>query len=243
MARKRSKAAVNKPAGAPAYIVSMSSLWTILLSFFIMMVTMGSEQECGFIAAGTGSFLQDMQAAGMPGVLDGTRNAFVFGRKIPTYGASEEDVEAARNNEGAGDMRVLKAPDKRLEGVKDLPPRSYLWRMPVRACFEPGSDELDWRARRELDSLLKQIRNSRQNITIEAYVDPVSSFPTPPADTQAGWLLSSRRAQAVARYFHERGGIPHSRLVPVGYNYHRPVTDAARTNPANARVVVVIYDD
>ena len=234
-----------KKNGAPAYIVSMSALWTILLSFFILMCTMAQEQEAGFIAAGTGSFVRELEAYGLPGLLKGTRNAFSFGTNRPVYSIRKEDTEPARASEGVGDRRVIKVPDKRLENLDSLGSRKIRLRIPTSVKFKPGSSELDGQARRELDSVLKRIRNTICDITIEAYVDPDSSFAEPPTDQRQAWILSARRARAITKYFHERGGIPYEQLMPVGYASHRPVTRKRSTRSAqiNDRIIVAIYDD
>lgn len=229
--------------GAPAYIVSMSALWTILLSFFIIMVTMVDEQECGFMAAGTGSFIQQMTAKGMPGMLDGTRNAFTFGDKRPNYALLPEDIEAAKANEGIGDRRILKPPDKRLEDVHKLKTRPVMLEIPVQVQFPPGTSKLNWQAARELDRALRQVRNTSHTITIEAYVDPVASFKEPLEHPQDAWELSAERAAAVARYLHKKGGISYKQLTPVGYGVSRPVAHRRNdlTSRENDRVKIVIY--
>ncbi len=234
-----------KKNGAPAYIVSMSALWTILLSFFILMCTMAEEKEAGFIAAGTGSFVRELEAFGLPGLLRGTRNAFTFGVSRPVYSIRKEDTEPARANEGIGDRRVIKAPDKRLENLSSLGSRKIRLRIPTSVKFKPGSSELDWQARRELDSILKRIRNTTYNIAVEAYVAPDFSFVEPPTDQRQVWILSARRAPAITKYFHERGGIPDEQLMPVGYGSHRPGTRKRTTRNAqiNDRIIVVICDE
>ena len=231
--------------GAPAYIVSMSALWTILLSFFILLCTMAEEQEAGFVAAGTGSFVQELEAFGLPGLLKGTRNAFSFGVNRPVYSVQKEDTEPARANEGIRDRRVIKAPDKRLENINSPGSRKSRLRIPTSVKFKPGSSELDGQARRELDSVLKRIRNTTYSVTVEAYVDPDSSFAESPTDPRQAWILSTRRAHAITKYFHERGGIPYEQLIAVGYGSHRPVTRKRTTRSAqtNDRVVVAVYDE
>ena len=230
-------------AGAPAYIVSMSALWTILLSFFILMATMSTEQEAGLIAAGTGSFIQELRTCGLDGLLEGTRNVFALGSSRPNYGIDQDDI--ADEEPERTPPRSLKPDDKRLDDVRQLPKRVVVLPMPTTLHFAPGTAELDWRARRELNHLIRQIRHTRYSITIESYLDEQTSFDSVPDDPISGWELSARRARAVADYMHQRGGIPRHRLIPVGYSYHRPVSHERtdRVAIANDRLVVTIYAD
>lgn len=244
MAPDRKPPPPPKDKGAPAYIVSMSALWTIMLSFFIMMVTLSSEQECGFIAAGTGSFAQEIGSVGLRGMLSGTRNSFTFGTRRPNYAPTEENLEPAEENEGIGDKRMLKQPDKHLQDMEKLKTRPVRMQIPIQVRFDPGGTKLNWRAVRELNFALGQIRNTPYVINIEAYVDVKASFTPAMTTSDQAWMLSTLRAATIARYFHEKGGIPTRQLVPIGYAHHRPVTDNHTDQNAaeNDRVKIVIYE-
>lgn len=243
MARKVSPVKEEKK-GAPAYIVSMSALWTIMLSFFILMCTMAQEQEAGFVAAGTGSFIGEMSSWGLEGLLRGTRNAILYGFNRPVYNVNKEDVHK-KTPLTLIPERQIKAPDRRIENLEPLPERKIILRKPTDIRFAPGSYALDQRARRQLDDVLGVLRGTVLEITIEAYLDQDASFNSPASDILDGWELSTRRAQAVAEYLHVHGQIPRRRLVPVGYSSHRPVSQmrTERTIEANDRLVIVIYDN
>src|SRR5439155_16729016 len=83
--------------------------------------------------------------------------------------------------------------------------------------FQPGRASLTLAASAPLARLGRAIMSApREVVVIEGYTDSVG-----PAD--ANPQLSQRRADAVAAYLLDRGGVPRGRLVVGGHGETRPV--------------------
>ena len=59
------------PPGVPAYMVSFGDMITLLLTFFILLVSMADTQTAGLVGAGRGPLVQHLNAKGEPGILNG----------------------------------------------------------------------------------------------------------------------------------------------------------------------------
>ena len=64
--------------GAPAWMVSFGDMMTLILTFFILLVSMADTQNVGLVASGVGSFLVEVRSFGLPGVMDDYETAQVF---------------------------------------------------------------------------------------------------------------------------------------------------------------------
>ena len=62
------------PPDVPAYMVSFGDMITLLLTFFILLVSMADTQTAGLVGAGRGPLVQHLNAKGEPGILKGRLN-------------------------------------------------------------------------------------------------------------------------------------------------------------------------
>ena len=59
------------PPGVPAYMVSFGDMITLLLTFFILLVSMADTQTAGLVGAGRGPLVPHLNAKGEPGIMKG----------------------------------------------------------------------------------------------------------------------------------------------------------------------------
>src|SRR5512145_172875 len=86
--------------GAPASIVPLTSLFMILLTFFISLLTLANEQEAGLVGAGTGSFVNQPNARGGPeAVVQGSRTPIQTGPGRPLFGIPERELEETQGTD------------------------------------------------------------------------------------------------------------------------------------------------
>ncbi|NQT18618.1 MAG: OmpA family protein [Planctomycetes bacterium] len=221
--------------GAPAYIVSFSALMTIMLTFFILLCTMANEQEYGLLGAGTGSFIHNINALGLPGLLPGHRTTIDLGPGRPGYlpleraavqtDGSDADV-IYRRVISIEPIRLPRALASYFRKEKEL----HMW---IYVDFEPGSAFLTKNARRKLWPLLTRIRMMQYHVRVEAYVD--ERFSSNEIHGNA-WELSAARAAAVVRYFHQAGGMSYRRMWPVGHGSAKLIAEG----PINDRLVRLV---
>ena len=225
--------------GAPAYVVSMSSLWTIMLTFFICLCNMANEQEYGLVGAGTGSFIQHINAMGLPGLLPGHRTVVDLGKGRPKFAIPDR----ARETTGGSDADVLY---RRVISIDPMRlPRALMeyfkeqerLEIPVKVRFEPGTANLTEADRDLLRPLLTRLQALAYYVRLETNVNEgfALSLEFPNA-----WQLSAARSVAVARFFHETGGLSYRRLEPVGYGSARPLVKNPTDPTVNDYVKVVI---
>jgi chemotaxis protein MotB len=96
-----------------------------------------------------------------------------------------------------------------------------------------------------LDQLIEYFRTTGDErlIRVEGHADNVEIGPSLKSRYASNWDLSKARANGVARYLVEKGGIDSARLSSVGYGESRPaapnVTEEGRTK--NRRVEILLY--
>ena len=67
-----------KKKGAPAYMVSFGDMMTLILCFFILLVSMAKDQDYGLMAKGIGSFVMSVRTMGLTGILDSSEKERIF---------------------------------------------------------------------------------------------------------------------------------------------------------------------
>lgn len=189
--------------GAPAWMISFGDMMTLILTFFILLVSMSKERQVGLKAKGVGSFAVAMQSFGLSGVLDGAEE--------PTV--SEETRSKFRQPEGDPDrdepltveqLELLQA--ETLEALK--PVRQFS--QPSFAVFDRGSAELTGASMSYIDLLIPSLTpGGRALLQLEGHA----------AQNEPGWKgraheLAFQRALAVQTYLVEKHEIKRYHLKP-----------------------------
>lgn len=214
MAKKRAPA---QPRGAPAWIVTFSDLMSLLLTFFVLLVsfaTFESEKIKEAIMS-----LKGALGVARPSVHMLTEKSPPFFRHItrpPKKGSEEEDREKKRLKIEAQLSR--KGLDKTIgsfvskEGIV-LMALSHVF-------FDPGSAEIREDSYETL-SLIGDIIDLYENqVRVEGHTSSATLEAESPFPTL--WELSGARASAIVRYLVEDYGIAPERLSFTGYGPYRP---------------------
>jgi len=190
--------------GAPAWMVSFGDMMTLILTFFILLVSLSKEQQIGLVAKGVGSFLVALRSFGLPGVLDASEEASIFDNVRRRFNVPPEDDPDRRpdNMLDAHDTELIKA-----ELAKALAPHREM-ALPAVAMFEPQSFELTDAACRYLDMLSVTLQPGPGDVLqLEGHCEPSEG-----GDHRGDRWLAYARAQAVANYLIEEHGFPRKRL-------------------------------
>ena len=191
--------------GAPAYMVSFGDMMTLILCFFILLVSMGKEQNHGLMAKGVGSFIVAVQSHGLNGIMPGHEKEEVFDRIRRKFNLPpEEDPERREKHIDASNLELIRA-----DLLEALAPHEEITQ-PRIALFANDSADLTNESRAYLDKVADTMRPKiNQVLLLEGHsLDAGANFHS---DDQ--WLAFSR-ATAVSDYLIEEHGFRTTRVEP-----------------------------
>lgn len=204
----------------PAWMVSFGDMMTLILTFFILLVSMSRERQFGLVARGVGSFLVSVNSMGLVGVLNDQQKLEIHNEvrarfNLPPVNSLEELVDA----EDAETREVL-----RVEDIHTMKPVEELLQ-PAIAVFEPGRSALTPAAQQYLDLLAPSLRPGPGQLLI---------LETPLGEQTE---LAKSRAQAVEEHLVQHAGFDPTR-VEVRLWLARPGESGASAQTVDARLVL-----
>lgn len=189
--------------GPPAYMVSFCDMMTLILTFFILLVSMSEEQQAGLVARGLGSFIVAIKTHGLDGIMSGEKKMEIFEEVRRKFNLPPEDNPERRTEFfDASNLELIKG--KLLESLE---PHDELTFSGV-ASFAPDSAELSGGARTYLQKLAPSFQPKfSQLLVIEGHAN----------DAGAAYLgddrqLAVARAHAVREFLIEECGFSPHRL-------------------------------
>ena len=224
--RKKEK----KKSGGPSYMVLYANLMTLLMTFFIVLVSMGTIEE-EKVKVGLGAFRESLLSGGL-GILWGnipvTFDYLIEQERIKIK--KEISTSLKKNLEGTPEEGISVTTTK--EGV--------FIKFSEKVMFELGEADLKPEAKKILEKIVPLLKDySRSyNIRIEGHTDNLSihnkRFPS-------NWELSAARAISVVKYFQEKE-LSSERLSAIGYGEYRPLVpnDTAEDRALNRRIEILI---
>jgi len=196
--KRRVLAIEEKGPKVPSYIVTFSDMVTLLLTFFVMLLTLAEVQDPELFNKGRGSFVQSLRYLGL-GVLSGAKPALDFGHLKIKYSvdnpdesfegrsihAQEEQVrrlfsDLSRSMNTMSSQIVAKTPNFSVTNVR----------------FPMGGARLDESARRFLTEFCLNLQDSGPG-PVKLYVLGLAGDE---ATDKEQWIVSAERAQAVADF-------------------------------------------
>jgi chemotaxis protein MotB len=231
--------------GSPGWMTTFGDMMTLLLTFFVLLVSMSVIREEEFEAA-----------------KKSIKEVFLYGywrrTKVPVE-ALNEQRERQENTETPGELgpdvidktevqRIKQQIDSRLEEIglgglitSYVNVREVRIRIPDRILFGVDSAELkDLFAYEVLYGIAGILKDMDYCINIEGHTADKDLVGDQFKDL---WELSTARALTVLRYFEERG-IESKRLSAVGHGASRPAENNStfRGRALNRRVEIVVRD-
>jgi chemotaxis protein MotB len=204
--------------GAPAWMVSFGDMMTLILTFFILLVSLSKEQSDGLMAKGVGSFVVALRSFGLPGILDDSAEASIFRgvRQRFNLPPEEEAERQADRHVDASDKELIRAMAERA-----LAPHRETTQ-PGLASFATDSAELTPSTMRYLDMIAGSLQpGPGELLQLEGHArDAGEAFG---GDDRR---LAFARARAVSEYLIEERGFPRSRVAARAW-----VTEIAEPGP------------
>ena len=218
-----------KRKGAPAYMVSFGGLMTLVLCFFILLVSLASEQSYGMVAKGLGSFVVAIKSHGLNGVLSARERQDVFNTMRRRFNLPpEEDPDRRETHELASVLELVRA-----NALDALRPHDEV-RQPRVATFERGSATLSASSLAYLDLWADAMRpGPGQLLVLEGHaLDAGRDFQ---GDDHR---LAFARADVVRKYLVEQHGFE-TRRVEARAWLAEVVSDASdQTRSVDARLIL-----
>lgn len=204
-------------AGAPAWMVTYSDLVTLLLTFFVLLLSMANLDPVKFLSAS--SSLKDafglhktsahieFNIPVLPPVPETRFTPVQQQLTVKMYEKIRSQIEMLKMGESV--QALMKDSDTILLRVKDS------------ILFKPGQSQITPIAYSSLRNISNIVRPLPMNMRIEGHTDntPISNLEID------NWNLSMDRATSVLRFFTKSDLLPLDRMAAVGYGPDRPVAD------------------
>ncbi len=217
------------PAGAPAWMTTFSDLVTLLLTFFVLLLSMSHMDEMKFNAAS-----KSLQVAF--GTFDSPSQKEFKMPVLPSAPSSRYIPVPQQSAKALYDKIKARIESLRLSKDVDLIQKdkdSVILRVKDSVLFEPGRASLQLEAHPLLRSIADIIRPLPMDLRIEGHTDN-----TPFKVKNGNWELSTARAVSVMRYYVRGDMFPLDRMAAVGYGKDRPTVpnDSEENRAKNRRV-------
>jgi chemotaxis protein MotB len=218
--------------GLDGWVMTYGDMMSLLLTFFVLIVSFSSMQEAKFKDAA-------MSLRKALGVMVQPESVIEFNDPLmPKY-------ETKEAQDFLFEVRALESAllDKGLNEAVEMSftPDGVLFRLEAPVLFAPGRAEIQPASHAALNLLAGFLVKFPGEIRIEGHSDsiPISSGRFP-----SNWELSAARSGAVARFF-QGSGLPPERIAATGYGEHRPLAsnDTAEGRAKNRRVEIFLKVD
>jgi len=237
MAKLKKKVVQDEaPPGVPEWVVTYGDMMSLLLTFFIMLVSLSEMKQEGQLRAMMDALQERFgSAASMTSGVPGKslqENSF-YGAMRSTGNRSEDGVKK-RSKDSGGHVGKFETVERLNQGT--------VVTIGGPTMFDPFTAELNEQILENLDILASIIKQRPNLICIRGHASPEPlPFDSPYADQ---FELSFARAQAVANYFIEVKQIPPARMIvsAAGETEPRLLTRDSQTLMNNHRVDVFLID-
>ena len=195
---KQRPAPVEEKQKVPAYIVTFSDMVTLLLTFFVLLLTLAQVQDPELFNRGRDSFLESIHYCGLGNLL-GNKPSIDLGAPKTKYPTTEPEISEDRTIDEYRE-KLRRIFEHLSQTMTTLPSQIVGTRLDFSITdvrFARGQLTLNAAARQ---SLTKYCINLQQNLTAEACSLYVLGLAGDEATERSQWMLSARRAQAVAQF-------------------------------------------
>ncbi len=215
----------KQPAGAPMWMVTFSDMVTLLLTFFVLMLSMANMDQVKFQKASS-------SLAGAFGVMGSSRQTEQVPPQVVSYVPINDDFTAKVFRRIKVKLRELKL-NEEIKLVKDR--GAVILRVDEAVLFASGESRLSPEADPILRKVAELVRPLPLNMKIEGHTDDRGA-------EMANWELSVDRAVSVLRFLATNQLIPMTRMAATGYGSQKPLfpNNSDRERALNRRVEFVL---
>jgi outer membrane protein OmpA-like peptidoglycan-associated protein len=227
--KKKKPTAVPEEKGecAPLWIISFADMISLLMAFFVMLLTMTTSKSSKLCNEGDGifertvnGFRRSIEGFGVPGLFAGTSGLYgaaddslYFDGSKTYYPISDgNDPNATRTIDASEErmQRILLRLDRRTKTYKSQIQGQHPNFVVVPVTFDRGQFVLDEPAKRFLSKFAEDLQGLSAVQKLNLYVVGLASQE---ADEKQQWIVSARRAQAVADFL--KDSLPSEIKLPI----------------------------
>lgn len=198
---------------APLWIISFADMISLLMAFFVMLLTMSTAKSGKLCNEGEGifektlfGFRRSIEGFGLPGLFGAADEGLYFDNPKVYYPIEEGTDRNVPRTIDAAEERIRRD-FRKLEGRTRTYEAQIRGRNPdflvLPVTFAQGQSVLSEAAQRRLSGFLADLKGYGQVEGLNLYI--VGLAPDEP-DPQQQWLLSAQRAEAAAQFL--RNGLP-----------------------------------
>ena len=183
----------------PGYIVTFSDMVTLLLTFFVMLLTLANVQDPELFNKGRDSFLESLRCIGL-GALFGRKDMPHFGELKDKHFVPDPDEEPPRRTIDAKAEEIRRLIEQIKQHATIVPLQISAKRTDfsvVNVQFSSGDAALDESAKKFLTGFCQNLQQDANRGSAELYVLGLAGDET---SGKGQWVLSAKRAQAVADF-------------------------------------------
>jgi len=220
------------PVGAPSYMLTYGDMMTLLVTFFVLLISYSTMNDVKFSKAMA-------SLKGAMGVLKADAGAKVRREHVPLYEFKDnnelqykieqvlQQLQDITDQTGTHEMMRVDRDSERIHFSIANP-----------MLFEIGAANLKPEAKDVLDQIKNILELTPYTVRIEGHTD---NIPIRTVRFPSNWELSASRAIAVVSLFSDMGIAP-SRFQAIGYAEHRPIAtnQTALGRAQNRRVEIYV---
>ena len=215
-------------AGAPAWVVTFADLMSLLLTFFVLLLSFSNTEIIKFRVM-AGSVKNALGMKSEFALSDIPMGEKLLPHKDPKDGAGKAQQEMAERL-----REVLEKSGLRQFGEATVTNRGVLLQLSGDLLFESGEARINKTALPILDGLAGLVIESGSSVDVVGHTDnvPITTHVYP-----SNWELSAARAGQAVRYLAEKG-VPPERMRAIGQAHTIPIAgnDSDKARSANRRV-------
>lgn len=201
----------------PGYIVTYSDMVTLLLTFFVMLISLASVQDPGLFNRGRGAFVESVRGFGL-GVLYGRRQSCDFGEERIEYFIDSPEDGSGRTIDAKEEeiRRLFNKVGRMVTAIPSQIVAESTGFSVTNVRFAPGDAALDEPAKKFLTTFCADLQQGADLMTgtVPAGRPPFHGRPAgilyvlglagDEKSEKQQWMLSAQRAQAVAQFLQSR---------------------------------------
>ncbi len=228
-------------AGAPAWMVTFADLMSLLLTFFVLLLSFSNTEIVKFrTMAGSVKNALGLETTSPLAISDmpaGDTMLPIQSAKEGT-GKHKEGVERESEELKRELEQLLEEEGIAGRGEVQITDRGVVLQLQGDMLFASGSAVIEKKARKVLDSQAEYMQKQQRNVDVLGHTDdrPIATGKYP-----SNWELSAARAGQAVRYFAGKG-VPPSRMRAIGHADSVPVeTNGSAAGRAKNRCVEFVF--